>query len=468
MPSDSIPVGGPSETAPSGTASSIQQSEKERTESITKGLPPPNISSTEMIRTLSTFIESMGIDSMGAREGSSMGTSEHSIIMSVIADAQKTREAIGEDQKVEQQRKEKTVGDMTQTFLQGSATTISASAITLKHLLTENPALLNFQNVAPDMIVKAYQKAEATLISKLLDNWTEMLQKQLKLFREQQLQEAKFPKNPLALQLEKYMADIRSGDMQLSQPQLSFIMSTAFGTQGKENVFAVQSQGVASKLIASIGTGIASLQTHMPGIAKNLANLIPSMQLSISNLWTMPVATSLLGKVTHTESLISKSSAQAYAMTLFTLVGRKDFDQFIVNTILKNVPKEKINDAQLQKFTRLMKVMLLSNALAALDKISLAVESNKLLTSTYSGDYFRGLIENPEKIDKKDFRYALAQEIHTLLKGMSKEERKQIVTTLKEFFDDDPDVDTLINPSTSIFTMIASTVRQHLSSIQPG
>lgn len=131
--------------------------------------------------------------------------------------------------------------------------------------------------------------------------------------------------------------------------------------------------------------------------------------------------------------------AKGYAENMLALVGTPHFNSYLTAIVAQSVPKDTTTSPQRSiELVAMLKVILLSSALAMVYK----AEAGKM-----TGTEFAGMLSGNIKFEAGDVRASLITQIKTNLKLLSPKDQEKFLLTLLEYFDGDPSIDTLADPS---------------------
>lgn len=141
--------------------------------------------------------------------------------------------------------------------------------------------------------------------------------------------------------------------------------------------------------------------------------------------------------------------AKGYAENILALVGTLPFNSYLMAIVSKSLPKETtVAPQKAIELVASLKIVLLSAALAMLYQVE---------TGRMTGDEFAAMLGGKIKFDQGDIRSKLITQLNQQLGLMSTKEREKVLTSLLEFFDGDPSLDTLADPS-KVFAGISATL----------
>lgn len=131
--------------------------------------------------------------------------------------------------------------------------------------------------------------------------------------------------------------------------------------------------------------------------------------------------------------------AKGYAENMLGLVASASFNTYLTAIVAQSVPKDTTVSPQRSiELVAMLKIILLSSALAMVYK----AEAGKM-----TGTEFAGMLSGNIKFEAGDVRANLILQIKSNLSMISAPDREKLLSTLLEYFDNDPSIDTLSDPS---------------------
>jgi hypothetical protein len=131
--------------------------------------------------------------------------------------------------------------------------------------------------------------------------------------------------------------------------------------------------------------------------------------------------------------------AKGFAENMLGLVGSTSFNTYLAAIVAQSIPKDTTTSPQRAvELVAMLKIILLSSALAMVYK----AEAGKM-----TGTEFAGMLSGNIKFEAGDIRASLITQIKTNLKLLSPKDQEKFLLTLLEYFDGDPSIDTLADPS---------------------
>lgn len=141
--------------------------------------------------------------------------------------------------------------------------------------------------------------------------------------------------------------------------------------------------------------------------------------------------------------------AKGYAENILGLVGTASFNSFLMAIVTQSVPKDKtIAPQRAGELVAMVKIILLSSALAMLYQ----AEAGKM-----TGTEFAAMLSGNIKFEVGDLKGQLVTQLKANLKLLSPKDQEKIITGLLEFFDGNPSMETLAEPS-KVFAGLARTL----------
>lgn len=141
--------------------------------------------------------------------------------------------------------------------------------------------------------------------------------------------------------------------------------------------------------------------------------------------------------------------AKGYAENILGLMRSAGFNAYLLAIVTQSVPNGKTLDPQrAQELVAMVKIILLSSALAMLYQ----VEAGKM-----TGIEFGGMLNGNIKLEAGELKAHLASQIKGNLKLLSPKDQENVLNLLMEYFDGDPSIDSLADPS-KVFAGISKTL----------
>ena len=463
------PDSGSQAQAPSG-GSSIKKSDKELIEELIAMLPKSWVDpalATQLWQNLNLNLGLAGI-ATGDRM-SVFSAAQSSIVLGVLSSWGKSlaaqAEALQED--IARENSNPLISAL-RSFVRSGGRGASADSIDFVQLLRSSPTLLSslqsaLQTVDTHLLMQAYKIAEQKIILAILDKWTEMTAKLADQFKEDQWARIHHTKMNSRI-VESYLEDVAAGKQTLSQPELSIAMAGNVGGQSVQLGLLLDPETGKVRLNPAkesiIPVGLSPLVASFDDISPNLPpdmrealHLICAQLLintsSASAYWNIPGAVTIASALPmdETGSNITKASARAYAFTISGFVFRPEFEAFVTSAILKNVDKSHLPEGHLEQYITTMKVLLLTNALGAVDKTE---TGGVIIRGADLAALLSGTSMPP--LDADDHRLGLVRDINTLLATMP-DKGVALRGELIAYFDSNPDVDAMIDPARAIMAL---------------
>lgn len=131
--------------------------------------------------------------------------------------------------------------------------------------------------------------------------------------------------------------------------------------------------------------------------------------------------------------------ARGYAENMLGLVASQSFNNYLTAIVAQSLPKDLTTSPQRSiELVAMLKIILLGSALALVYK----AEAGKMTSHE-----FAGMLSGNIKFEAGDVRASLITQIKSNLKLLSPKDQEHILMTLMEYFDGDPSIDTLADPS---------------------
>lgn len=185
---------------------------------------------------------------------------------------------------------------------------------------------------------------------------------------------------------------------------------------------------------------------------KSIAQIAPDLTMAIPVFCMCVIYNTVVQNVSAAEKSAPPKDldfAKKYAQQMLNLIGSPQFENFLKALIISQTAKgEPLSDKRLNQLMAAVKTVLLATALAMVyiaeaGKMT-SIEFNQMLEKARKGD-----MPFPEG----DVRNALLAKINDNLDQMSPQDRETILAGLAEFFDGNPSVELLSNP-TKVFGRI--------------
>ena len=452
--------------APSGDGSTLKKSDKELIEELVAMLPKSWIDPTLATNLWQNIDSNLGLI---ADRASIFSAQQSSIVMAGLASWGKSLDVRSEALKEDIKREETDpLIAAVKRYIKHGGQNSSIDSIDLFTMIRTAPILASsLQAIDPALFNQAFKVAEQEITQNILTRWISAVN-------------STTINTSISLNLlDDYLDDVKTGKQTLNQPVLSIVIAGVIGG----------SQAQVSLLIDPV-TGSVSIdptkdsllptgQNVMLSSLNSITGQLPSdvqAALSISmaqiltnttnaaSYFSIPGALSLAALMPPDAegTSITKASASSYALTISQFVLRPEFDAFIKCAILKNVPLDQIPQDKLDHFIAAIKVLLLANALAALDK----VETGGVIIRAAD---IQTLLDGKSDPSLKpgDLRLALATDINTLLATLP-DGGKQLKSMLLSYFDTNPKVETMIDPSNAFLALSDPTFFRQVSLQQRG
>lgn len=131
--------------------------------------------------------------------------------------------------------------------------------------------------------------------------------------------------------------------------------------------------------------------------------------------------------------------ARGYAENVVKLIGDPTFNAYLLAIVTRGTAEgESLSEQRVKELTAMIRVILLSSALAMLYK----TEAGKMTSIE-----FMAMVKGEMKFNPNDIKATLIDLINSNLLNISPEIRKQVLESLKSYFDKDPDINTLSDPA---------------------
>lgn len=325
--------------------------------------------------------------------------------------------------------------------------------IQMLQFLRTNPVLVSaLQSVDPDVLTKALHISESQIVIQMLD----------KMIADQAIA------NRIA-QRQAIQTDIRTSSERDNQIRQQIVKDYVDEIQRKkEETGKTDTSMLAMMLVQAVTipfwAGVITAPTasfpteEISKTMQAIASMAPEeMKVSMQMLsqaasqmacyFCIPVLVTMMGNNTDLpEKEISIKTVRAYVLTLISMLASKDFDALLSQVALKNVANPaSITEERLKSWIAVMKVALLVNCLAALEKIEIGHLNADGLMSMLLGntaippnDYLRALI-----VKLFNEQYELIPE----------SERETFLANVCAYYEKNPEVESLINPGKSFMAL---------------
>jgi hypothetical protein len=430
---------------------------KEQIEELASLLPTPYVMPAEMQVTFQRIGDLMGLMAIQSNlRTNDLSDSDHSVIMAALDAWMKSEEvrAAALQEQLRSDAQNPLALALQQYISSGGAVNINFN---LLQLLQNSPILLSgLAGVDTQVQQKALDLAESALILSLLGQIMEG--------NEIQAQATGGTLSPSALLLQGYINGVQNGTIQLSQPMLTFILTgmTGTGDVRYQDTIAPQGQDVIFNLVSTSGALYpGTSQGTLDTLATNLSQLFQNIQVSAS-YWAIPAGLSLVSgdKSDPTQSL-TESSVRAYALTLEKFVMGSGFYNFVAAIIAcTSKPGDNISTSQIDQYVTYIRVLLLSNALAAVDKMATG-------GVIFNEADFTGYLDGSISVSKEDVRYSLYTNIQTLLAGLPSDERAALIAKLVNYYSTNPDISALMDTTKVFLALTHPRFAESVASQQP-
>lgn len=131
--------------------------------------------------------------------------------------------------------------------------------------------------------------------------------------------------------------------------------------------------------------------------------------------------------------------ARSHAENVLSLINSASFNQYLMAIVVNSTPNgQSLDPKRAQELIAMVKMVLLSSSLAMLYQ----AEAGRM-----TGQEFGGMLNFTIAFPENDIRSRLVALIHSNLKLLSPKEREKVLAGLLEYFDGDPSLDALADPS---------------------
>lgn len=451
----------------------LKQSDQGAIDDIIAMLPKSWLDPIVALNLLHTMSTRFGIDSISSRDAASeMSTSQGAILLSALDSWSKSQQADGEliakDQK---KRDTNPILTALQSYIVHEGEGSTVNPLQSLQFLRSSPILTSaLQTVDSSTFLKAYHLAEAQIIVAILDKWSEQQALLAAQYRERVRREELYQTSPHTMLVQEYMQDVKNGKQELSQPVFSLVAASVMGGAAVQipvlidpithTVIIDASKDSILPVGSNVFTGFSE-RLGVPAVAAELAQIAANATFAAA-YWAVPGTLSLIpGEGIETTDVTSKAAIQSYAITIAQFTLQPEFEAFIKSRILKHVDIEKVPAERIESFIALTKIMLLSNALASLDKMSTG-------GIVIRAQDFMDLINGKIKLDDGDSRLALVKLINEQLGILSPTDKDSLKGLLATYFDTNPDLEVLTDPSKAFLAISDPTLSRQTIAEQRG
>lgn len=218
--------------------------------------------------------------------------------------------------------------------------------------------------------------------------------------------------------------------------------------------------GIHQALLPDPTMGTVEVNPVANMYAKIMPALIPDMSLQLSIVGSIFA----VGVQYFTVAQVAKGSldgggaapkdatfAKGYAEKMMALVGSSSFNNYLMAIVTQSVPKDKtVAPQRAAELVAMVKIILLSSSLAMLYQI----EAGKM-----TGEEFAGMLNGTIKFDADSLKGKLVSLINGNLALLSPKDRASLLSSLLEYFDGNPSIGALAEPS-KVFEGIRSTIHR--------
>lgn len=437
------------EAAPSNGQSTLKASDKEKIEEVIAMMPQTWLNPLVATQIWNQIGAALSLKPGQVSQDKAVGNLESSIVLAMILTFAES------NTKKERTHKADPINVALQDYVErGKSTALNGE---LLQMIQKSPLLLNSLRAAdPKMVVKAYETALQTIIPSMYDKLVTGQQAAL-MQAPTTATEAK--KGQAAQNIAKaFLEDVQVNPGTLSHPFLSVAFAGIIGGSqvqvpilvdpktgitvldpSKDSIMPA-GQSVISDMLSELGGSLG--QEVEATLAATLSQLVSNVQVS-SAYWSIPGALTLKEEAPTGDTLKaspSEAEVRSYAATIARFVLQPQFEQLARSVMLKYAPKDAISEERMQVYIATMKVMLLTNALGAMDKVlmqSVVIRAADI----------EGLLSGSIALDEGDFRSTLVKLVQEQFSKMPLKDQERLKVALRVYFDKNPDLASLIDPA---------------------
>lgn len=130
--------------------------------------------------------------------------------------------------------------------------------------------------------------------------------------------------------------------------------------------------------------------------------------------------------------------AEGYARNVMGLVDNPTFNSYLMAVVTRGLKKSEISESNIAELSAMVKMILLASALTMLYKN----EAGKMLS-----EEFAGMLKGTIAFKESDIKFRLVTMINSNLADMSPDLKARALSSLLEYFDTDPSIDSLGDPA---------------------
>ena len=327
----------------------------------------------------------------------------------------------------------------------------AANALTLLAALRRQTQLLAaMKKLSPETIDKAVTTAEQQLIIAFLLNWSASEAKLAQQAKEDAVEHRLAENEYMRRVIAEYIRKAELTQTALKEPSFSILIGG----------LAVDAGTAAA--VHSI-TPFNRIEKGLFSLPESLAiglNAIAGGVITAATVWSAPTALSL---VSYSSGLsrfqLNRDAAEAFAITLSTLVTNPEFDTIISLTLNQAVSQGQITEKQATGALAALKASLLLSAMASLYKGQYG---------GVTGTELRAIITGEMKVGETDFCGTLAKLITEQLLLLPPEDREKALNELLSPFDDEAPYDGVTQPLADFLAGWDPTYFRDTSLASPG
>ncbi len=334
---------------------------------------------------------------------------------------------------------------------QGSGAT---DPIQMLQFLRSNPVLVSaLQSVDPGLLTKALHIAESQIVIQILDKMiadqaisNEIAKRQA---IQQDIKTTSERDDQIRQQILKdYVDEVQRKKAETGQNDTSMLAMMLV----QAVMLPVYWGGVISAPTPTLPTDdiTKTIQSIAPTASEEMnvsMQMVAQAASQMACYFCIPVLIQMLGNNADLpEKEVSIKTVRAYVLTLISMLGTTEFEALLAQIATKNVANPaSITEDRLKSWIAVMKVALLVNCLAALEKIEIGhLTADGLMsmllgnTAIPPGDYLRALII---KLFREQFKL------------IPESERDKFLQNICMYYEKNPEIESLLNPAKSFVAL---------------
>jgi len=461
------------EAVPSNGQSTLKASDKEKIEEVIAMMPQTWLNPLLAVQIWNQIGQTLSLKQQNMTPEQKVGSIEQSIVLAMMLTFAQTNSKIGaqatEDRKVQEAAAQDPIKTALEEYIKkGKGTPLNGEML---QMIQQSPLLLNsLQSLDPRMVAKAYETALQTIVPHMYGEL--VVDRQATLDRFSGVSALSKQTEASRGVAKTYLDDVQIGGTNLTHPMLSIAFAGVIGGSSvqvpvlidpktratiidptKDSVMPA-GQGVITDMVSELGTNLAP--EVQATLALSLSQLVSNVQVS-SAYWSIPGALTLKAATTAASAEgapkppPSEAEVRSYAMTISQFVLGAQFDKLARSIILKNCPPGAIPEERLQTYVATMKVMLLTNALGAMDKV---MTESVVIRAADIESLLAGTVQPP--LDASDFRLTLVKLVNEQFSKIGDTDQARLKDSLRVYFDKNPDLTSLIDPAKAFLAITDS------------